>query len=795
MNKRGVRLLSIFLLIMANTTRADLLTVPLPATLNQQDIGEINARVNNNEIASLDISPIRSKLEQILPPEQYAKLRDNNAGWVIPSQLETAGVHVKFDYQNLTLQLNIPPNQRRTGALSLIGTPEFRANRTVEPNNFSAYMNVRGGVDYSEASRNTAEGFTDPQIALENAFNLRGLVLENETSINPAPDKSWEKRDSRLIWDMPESRLRWTLGDLNYPVTSFQGFLPMAGFSLHRADSLQPYRVTSPLGQSSFYLKEDSRVEVLVNGHTIQTLQMNAGPHQINNFPLTGGANNVILRITDPVGRVEYINAAFFYDPGLLKQGDSQFNYAVGFPSRPDAQSPFYQYKTQPTVSAYHRWGLTDTLTMGVNAQATRSDQQGGAEAVLSTAAGVLDLDLAFTHNQQIGSGHAEQLQYRYYAPPDSVFTDATLSLAVRHAGADFSPPDPFATATSGDETWDFQARCSQRFGEHLSAGIGYSQQIRRSETTLRTYSLTLSHRWGRVSTDVTIQRNEDPATKDTWSGFFSVIINFDRGITAYSSHDTATRSTRAEVQYSPQNPVEAFYGTLGVEDSRGEQDVYGSVRYFGRHAEITLNHDTQTTGENRSSLRWGTAIVFTDGQFGISRPVQDSFVIVDSTGSLRDQGGLGVQPQGGRYAAQEDWLGPAVMPELTAYYNIPVTIEPKRPEADFDPQEGDILLKPTYRSGTHVRIGQPSSANITATLAWADGKPADLQSGTLTAEDGTTTEFITNRKGLIYLHGLPKGSYHGEMSNRPEASFTITVLTDKNVNVDLGTIRLPITE
>jgi len=46
--------------------------------------------------------------------------------------------------------------------------------------------------------------------------------------------------------------------------------------------------------------------------------------------------------------------------------------------------------------------------------------------------------------------------------------------------------------------------------------------------------------------------------------------------------------------------------------------------------------------------------------------------------------------------------------------------------------------------------VGQPSSANITATLVWADGKPADLQSGTLTAKGGTTTEFITNRKGLI---------------------------------------------
>ncbi len=213
MNKWARRLLSICLLLMANPTRADLLTVPLPATLNQRDIGELNPQVTDHQIVSLDLRPIRTKLEAMLPAEQYAKLQADNAGWSLPSQLESAGVHVVFDYQNLTLQLTLPPDQRRTETLSLIGTPDLRANRIVEPNDFAAYLNVRGGVNYIESSKITPEGFTEPQIALGNAFNLHGLVLENETLINPTADKAWEKRDTRLIYDMPEHRLRWTLGD------------------------------------------------------------------------------------------------------------------------------------------------------------------------------------------------------------------------------------------------------------------------------------------------------------------------------------------------------------------------------------------------------------------------------------------------------------------------------------------------------------------------------------------------------------------------------------------------------
>jgi outer membrane usher protein len=782
-------------MLAAQSSLADLQTIPLPVTLNQQTIGELNARLSDLEVVALDLRPIRARLEQILAPGQFAKLPDPGVEWLSPAQLEAAGVRVRFDFQNLSLHFTIPPDQRRTETVDLMGTPVARANRTVEPSDFSAYINVRGGLDYVGASRSTPEGLKEPQVALENVIRLHRGVVENEVVINPAPGKSWELRDTRFIWDVPERRFRWTLGDLNYPVTGFQGFLPMAGLSLHRENSLQPYRITSPLGQSSFYLKQDSKVEVLVNGNPVQTLQLPAGPQRISNFPLTGGANNVILRITDPVGRVEYINATFFYDPGLLKQGETEFNYAAGFPSRPDPDSPIYDYRPEPAASVYHRWGLSDTITAGLNGQATEQTQQAGAEFVLSTVAGVFDLDAVFTYNRELGAGHAERLQYRYYAPPDSLFTDGVLSLAVRHASDNFVLADPFSTAVALGEAWDFQARYSQRFGEHLSAGVAYSEQLLRGKSALRTCSLTVSHRWKRFNTDLTAQHSAGPASTEEWAGFISVIINLGRGTTAYASHDTATCTTRGEVQYSPPTTVESFSGALGAQDTSGEQDFYGNVRYFGRRAELQLSQNVLTTGESYTSFRWGTALLYAGGRFAISRPVIDSFAMFQSTGGLQEEGGLGVQPQGGRYAAREDAFGSAVLPELTAYYNTRVMVEPLRAEAEFDPQDGDILLKPTYRSGTLVRLGRASTANITVKLIWADGKPATLQAGTVTAPDGTHVEFITNREGLAYLHGLPAGKHQGMLDNHPYAPFTLVIPTDKNISVDLGIVQVPTTK
>jgi len=785
------RSLIILVLLAAGVARAQLQTVPLPVTLNGQEVGEVGGEIRNHQLVSIDINPIKPQLQQLLLPERFRGLTTNPSPMTALGQLEQAGVQTYFDYKNLTVQLKVAADQRRSESLNLIGNPPLTANQIQAPSVFSAYMNVLGGVNYVEAGPSADTGFTAPQMAVENVFNYRGLVLQNELAINSSSDKSWEKRDTRLIWDQPESRLRWTLGDLNYPVTSFQAFLPMAGLSLHREDSLQPYHVTSPLGQSGFFLKQDSKVEILVNGRTIQTVQMAAGPHQITNFPLTGGANNVVLRITDPVGRVEYINATLFYDPGLLKAGESEFNYAVGVPSNVDPENPFYEYKPTPAVSAYHRWGLTDTVTLGVNAQGTEDTQDAGAQGVLATRAGIFTYDTAFSHDNTIGFGHFQRLQYNYYAPPNSRLGAANLNLLAQYESSQFTLPNPFVLPVVHSNAWDFQARYTQPISERWSAGVAYALTLPTDANPRQSYSLTIGHHWRQTSTDITVQRVEGGGNLSGWSVFLSVLINFGHGHSGYATYDSLTHTTRGQWQYTPPDNYGTFSATLGAQNSQGQNDLYGDVRYLGRRMELNLSQTSQINGEQRAALSWGTALVYADGVFGVARPVQDSFAIITSTGSLHEEGGIGVQRQGEHFTGLETWFGPAVLSEVTSYYRPRVAIEPRRAEAEFDPQQGDYMLTPTYRSGTHIQVGEKASANVTATLVGADGQPVALQSGMLRAADGTTTEFISNREGLVFLHGLPAGNYTGTLAERPGASFKLTIPTNQHIDVNLGKLQV----
>jgi outer membrane usher protein len=436
---------------------------------------------------------------------------------------------------------------------------------------------------------------------------------------------------------------------------------------------------------------------------------------------------------------------------------------------------------------------LTDRVTAGANAQVAADTQVGGGEVVFSTPAGIFDLDSAVSQNKTIGAGTAERLQYHYYAPRESRLAEGQFTLVAQIQSADYTPVSVFTVPVELGMLLSYQAQYSQRFGEHWFGGLAYSQQFADSVSQLETCSLTAGFHAGRFYVDATLDHNSGKASRGEWTAFFSLRIELERGQNVFSTYDTHGRASRTEWQYTPPDSVESVSGTAGLQATPGQQDYYGNLNYTGRRAELSFYQDALSTGDQRSSLRWGTALVYADGVFAVTRPVQDSFAIFESTGTLKTDGGVGVQPQAHRYEAQEDWLGPAVLPQVTAYYPTRVRVEPRRAEADFDPQDGDILIQPTYRSGTLSRSGHAPTLDATVKLLWSDGQPAGCLDAFLVAEDGSRTEFVSNRQGAAYLSGLQAGNYQVTVSGYPDVAISIKVPPTTARQIDLGEIKLPV--
>ncbi|MCX8107865.1 MAG: hypothetical protein N3G20_03585, partial [Verrucomicrobiae bacterium] len=132
------------------TCLANVDTLPVPATLDGHDVGEVQLCVRETELVAVELRSLKPVLQKILPETGLSKLGGEDPGWVDVSTLESAGVKVNFDLRDLVLHLQVPPENRRPETISFLEQSSSRQQTVAHPAEFSAIMNFWGGVEYYE---------------------------------------------------------------------------------------------------------------------------------------------------------------------------------------------------------------------------------------------------------------------------------------------------------------------------------------------------------------------------------------------------------------------------------------------------------------------------------------------------------------------------------------------------------------------------------------------------------------------------------------------------------------------
>lgn len=344
--------------------------VPLVIDEVDRSLITITTAEDPNDI-TIDARALLTETRAFLLAEPQARL----AGLVkndklTVKDLATLRIKTVFDQGDLVLRLEIPADIRKPMDLpfSSRGQPP-PAENPVGPANYSAYLNMRTGLDYvHETDSRDGEGKQPLRADFNGAFALPRLAFDYRLSYTERDDRPLQRGDMRFLFDQPEHLRRIAVGDVDYPVSRFQGFVPLGGISVARNYTLNPYVVTEPQGRSEFVLLSASRVEILVNGSRVRTLRLPAGRYNIRDLPISGGANDVILRITNDVGEVQEIAYSLFFDSDLLAPGLDRYSFTLGFPQ--DVEDGLYKYDTAKTsFSSNYRVGLTNSLTAGGSLQ------------------------------------------------------------------------------------------------------------------------------------------------------------------------------------------------------------------------------------------------------------------------------------------------------------------------------------------------------------------------------------------------------------------------------------------
>lgn len=806
-------------------------TLDLPVKVEGREVGQVPAKVAPDPAETqVDLNRLALLLRDFVQPKAlsdlvaqagpdgYAKLSALSLGGPAGGPRSgpgAAAISITVDPKELTLSVKVPPQLRAVRNLTVVNRANAASGyQVLEPADAAAYINLRTAQVFLAQPATDSGNYRQPlNIGLDGGGNIDGWSFEWEGQYQEQYSHHFMRGTTRLIRDFPEDAVRLQAGDLDYSITGIQTNRPLTGLSIARNYTLQPYRAIQPTGSRDFILDSPSTVEVLVNGRPTRVFREDAGPVNLSDFPGTSGTNDVQVRITDAYGQTRTIDFPFFFDSELLAEGVSEFNYTVGIPYTTGTDRLIYD-RSRPTFSAYHRQGITDDLTLGASLQADKSQQVIGTEVLFVTGLGTIGINPGASLGASRGA--SVDLTYRNYTNDEQFYQQRTLTAqgSWRSGGyASLGTLDPRNTVS-----YDLSARYGQPLDEDLTATLSGRYQLVRDDSQIDGYSVDLGfrRRFGRHATlELTFSRARNTVTREADnSAYLAFRYTFGDGVqSAGFTMDTLSRQRELDWRYQDPWPTNSWNLGVDATNTTGTYQASGSVGYTMDRFEASVRHDYSQRlstldgplqNDERTTLNFATGLVFADGHVGVTRPVTNSFALVVPHPRIADEE-IGVDPVTGHYLSSSDWLGPPVVPNISAYLVRPLLLDVPDAPMGYDIGNDRPAIVPGNHTGTLVPIGTDATVSLDGVLLDPEGKPVPLAAGVLHRTDGKgakaanakdpkagqEVQFFTNRKGRFRVEGVRPGEWQMQLTGVPHKPIPVTVPAEAEGMFPLGTLKL----
>ena len=689
------------------------------------------------------------------------------------------GLDVRFDAATVTLEIQAAAAVLPATTLNL--GPERRAGVTF-PRDNSFFVNY--GLN---AVGDDAFGQRQYQFATELAARTGPWLFYNTTSQQwgtGAQGGFVRLLTNAQLDDRPNLR-RLTLGDYFTPGFDLNASVPLAGASLTKYYSMDPYFVQYPTAAFTTEVAFPSTVQVRIDGNLVAQRQVQPGPLDITNVTsgLTGG-QNVSVVIRDPFGREQSLQQPFYFATGLgLAEGLHEYSYNLGFLRR--------QYGVNSNdygdlaASGFHRYAFTNQLTLGVRGQATRELYNVGPFGTWQSPLGIVGLG-ASIGGRNGASAVAGSAAYSY--------TGANFSLAL---GSLYRARD---YAQLADLVSDFRIRSNNyASGSVFYPGWGtltvtYNgiASYGGSDATIVNTTYTRSALDGRGLVSLNYVRTIEPQSSYTWllslRYFFDVTTSVVAAAGGSSQGSTQALSLQKTV---PQGEGVGYELTAGRFDSDAPDAMFG--RAFVQANAVHASFGAEYAKASRPEGGPGLARVFVAGSIGgvagrwfAARPVQDGFALV------RVPGPSGVPVySNGWFAGNTDAAGEVIATNIAAYYDNFIAFSTKELSLDYVFPRSEIVVSPPTRSGTLVEFAVRRNRAITGALVeLRDGRQVPLEFREVElVRNGVAVGSFTGRRGEFYVENVEPGEYVLRQGAGIACSAPIHVPEQAGALTEIGTV------
>jgi outer membrane usher protein len=734
-----------FVCVMASAWPAEPLI--LNVVLNEVPKGDIDARLEQ-DIYWLNVSELKAMgLKTVEGSERFF----SGQRYIRADQINQ--VSAKLDTDQLQILLQADP------ALLPVQSSDFSTHRSVLPwqGGSSAYLNY-GISAFRDAGGQQGFGFTPTINASVQGWNLRSRHDYQSGG------QGWLRLDSSLTYDSPDQMTRLTLGDLS-PVTGALGRgVTMAGIGLSRVFSMQPEFETKPGLSGGAPVTSPSTAEIYVNGVVVKNMNLQPGMYQFQDLSYFSGFQDISVVIRDQYGNRQVYNMPYYFDDSLLKAGLHEFNYNLGL----ERNDGFDDYQGL-AFSGLHRFGVTDSLTMGLRMERTQERQSAGALLNMRLGDyGVLGGAASWADN--VGEqGYAALMNYRYENQNFNL-RGMVQKQSTHYLSSSIMLPVPGLSASLG---FGFGHAAVGNWGVDVSRQTGGSAA---AETAWRLSYSASPARNVSVSTSLSLR---DSGT----TGFVNLAWMFDNAMSAGSSFQRDELNQQRFNTYLSKTAArgEGWGYRLNAEHSAQGMLADGFVQGRFARSQLTATARQYESGV-ASRVNVEGALAYIDGHWGLTRPIDQSFALVQS----QNLSGVGLR-QNGQLIGRTSEDGYLWVPDLGSYgqqqlelaqNDIPIEYDVLQLRMDVMP--GQNMGKLLVFKAERLRAWEAKLLNEAGQLL-AD-TPFVLKSAV------GSYPFVTSLSGAVYLEHLSPGRYQLVAESVP-CSVEVLIPERDEVVIDLGSL------
>jgi len=676
------------------------------------------------------------------------------------------GVGFAFDEKTLALNITAEPQLLPIQALGSQGAQRIRG---VIPDNNSVFANYALNTSGGSSVIGTSLGF-----AGELGWRLGDYLLLSDGIVTQAASgqRQFVRLMSSATHDDRETLQRTVVGDFFTPSREFSSGVNLGGVSISKLYGIDPYFNKFPTQSVRGSAALPSDLEVYLDGQRIRSEKIKPGEFELRDILAYGGARNVQVVLRDAFGRVQQLNYSFYFSDQPLRQGLQEYSYNLGALRRDYGVAS--NHYGPLAFSMFHRYGLSDAVTLGLRAEGKRAVFNAVPTAtVVLGSAGVVNMALAGS-SLEGRRGAAGSASYNYQARSWS------LGLSLRRDWGDYAAlGDP---PTISNRKYEGSLAASYYLPGLGSVSLSHSALLTRAgmvasaatptqpfnvlpldnrRITALSYSVPLVS--GRVA--LTASLSHTTGKEKSSEAFVGLNFFLDRDYSAAASYRGGKDGRTEAVQFTRNQPIGEGMGYLLAAD-RATSATTSSTQFNSRiqynapaailRAELDRRQESGQIANNyRVSVAGGLAYVA--GEVALGRPVTGSFGIV-KVGELPDVAvAVNGQPIG-----KTNSQGKVFVPTLTPYFDNDVSIAPESVPIEYSIPATLKKVSPNLRSGALIDFA------VTKIQAFT-GKLKSRQAGAMTAVEfqeisfsagGKIQKMQTGRGGEFYIENLKPGSY-----------------------------------